>query len=372
MANRLLVVSGNCFDSDPWRDHTARIWAEFAERFDEVHIFARSVDQTFKSASQGNIYLHLIPRGPRPMATFLLSSWLAPLFAVRWGATHILAQSPVHGGPAAVVTGRLLKNPVYLEFHGEQYFRSRPKGALAHWLFYRPLSLLTTAGATRLRALSPEMRDEIARVYPRSVTKTVVVPNRVNLQTFRPVKRTYESSGPLRVITVGALVQRKNHLALLRALSDSSCPVTLTIVGSGPLSRELQAEADRVGIELEILGNQTHEQLACRLRASDVYIHFATSEGVPRAILEAMAIGLPVIATSVGFMRGIVNHGRNGLLLDASGDGLDPALHSVQDAAFRRRLGEAASRTIEEEHEWHAVFAQYVDSVLYMRNAKTT
>lgn len=367
---RLALISGNIFAVDPWGHHSAALWHELSSGFDEVHVFARSSGQHFHRSVQGRVTVHLIPRGPRPMATFVVSSWLVFVMLFVSRPTHVQAQSPVHGGLAAVAYGKVAGRPVMLEIHGEHYLRDRPKGRLAHRWFYRPLSAIAFRGATQLRSLSRDMTDQIQKVYGAGVAaKVVEIPNRVAVEKFSPPIERYQSADVLRVISVGSLVPNKNHLELIRALAAGPRTVELTLVGSGPLREQLETEAAKGPLDVHILGHVSHEDLPGILRTHDVYVQYSGSEAVSRAVLEAMAMGLPVVVSNVGFLGGIVDHMRSGLVLDRDESNLHAALEKLMDPQLRRDLGTEARRRIEENHEWSHVLDFHVQSLLAMSSS---
>jgi glycosyltransferase involved in cell wall biosynthesis len=366
----LFHVSGNVFPPLSVAHHTQGIWRELAKGFDEYHVIARGSGNRYSHSQQGTLHLHLLPRLGRSMLSFLLTSWALPFLALRYRPTHLLAQCPVVGGGAAALCSRVLGIPLMVEIHGEHYFNSRSRGR-ASFFAYRLLSPFAFAAARRIRTLSPSMEDELERVYgPAARAKAVTVPNRVDLGVFSSAKEDYAVGEALRVVSVGSFLPVKNHAALIRGLAASGVPFRLTLVGGGALEAEYLRVAEELGCadRVAIRRNLSHAELAGLLVAHDVYVHYSLSEAVPRALLEAMAVGLPVAATPVGFVDGVVEHGRNGLLVTPAT--LGPALDELfRDEGLRRRLGTAARRTIAERFEGGAVFERYRQSLLGMSDA---
>ena len=364
----LLMVSGNTFSIDPWVDHTARLWRELATGFDELHVFARSEDQRFHEIQERNISLHLIPRGPARMATFIFTSWWLLVLVRRIRPTCIQSQSPVHGGLASVVCGRLFGIPVLVEIHGEHYLRWNGLGVLSYRRLYRPLTMLAFWGATRIRSLSPEMTVALGDVYGGcAVGKIVEITNRVDLDVFSPPKTDYHVGPVLRIISVGALNTNKNHLGLIHDLAALKRPCRLTLVGAGPLEGALRQSAAELGLPLEIRSSVNHSELSQLLRSHDIYVQFSRSEAVSRAVLEAMAIGLPVVVTPVGFLGGILVTGITGVRIGDPGiPSLSDAMDILYDEQARRSLGEGARHEVEARHEWKTVFAQHRSVLLGM------
>jgi len=217
------------------------------------------------------------------------------------------------------------------------------------------------------------MTEALIAVYGKIAAERVVeITNRVDLQVFSPPKRDYRCGPVLRVISVGALNRNKNHLGLIQELAAHEQPCQLTLVGSGPLEHELvQAAADR-GLPLQIWRCLNHLELSELLRSHDIYVHFSRSEAVSRAVLEAMAMGLPAIVTPVGFLGGIVVTDVTGIRIGDLGiTDLSCAIDIVCDERARSRLGRAARCEIEARHEWNAIFKLHRSVLLGMTRQRS-
>jgi glycosyltransferase involved in cell wall biosynthesis len=137
-----------------------------------------------------------------------------------------------------------------------------------------------------------------------------------------------------------------NLLGAARRVIDRGAPVRFVAVGQGPLEREVRAEHARLGLgdRVRLTG---HREDAVRLMAGcDVFVLASYYEGLPVALMEAFALGLPVVATAVGGVPEMVTHGVEGLLVaPRDPDALATALVQVAcDPTARAAMGEAASR----------------------------
>jgi glycosyltransferase involved in cell wall biosynthesis len=362
----LLHISGNQYPPLPADHHTRRIWEELAKGFDEYHVLARAKGMRFSHSVQGNIHLHLLPSFGRRMWVFFFLSWLLPYFVVRYRPTHMLAQCPVLGGLAAAACAILFRVPLIVELHGAHYFAPARTGlaGVLEFRIYKWLSWIAFAAADRIRSLSQDMTDSLCDVYWEGLRgKVCTIPTRVDLSVFAKAKADYTTGDVLRVITVGSFFPRKNHINLIRDLRLIGIRFRLVIVGSGPLRDDYLRLSVELGIaeSIVIAGQVGHHELARLLVDSDVCIHYALSEGLPRAILEAMAAGLPVVTTRVGFIQGVLEDGENALVLDPPwGAGLAQALTRIGTSErLRRKIGENGRRTIEDRFESNLVFEQY-------------
>ena len=172
----------------------------------------------------------------------------------------------------------------------------------------------------------------------------------------RPEAEAARASGerPFRILAAGRLVEKKGYPVLLDAialLAKRGQAVTCRIVGEGPLRAELEARARALGIEGAITfdGALSHEQVAAAYRDADAFVQCSVvlpdgdRDGVPNVVLEAMASGLPVVASDVAGIPEAVVDGVTGFLVPPS----DPAAVAdrigrlVEDPALTRRLGAA-------------------------------
>ena len=155
------------------------------------------------------------------------------------------------------------------------------------------------------------------------------------------------------VLAVANLRPQKGYATLLaaaRQLVVAGVPVTFLAAGHGPLEGELVRERDRLGLgeRFRFLGQR--DDVPALLAASDIFVLSSDWECMPVAVMEAFVLGTPVVATSVGELPHLIDHGHNGLLVPpGQPTELAEALHRlVRDAGLRRRLASAAARTGEQ------------------------
>jgi glycosyltransferase involved in cell wall biosynthesis len=160
------------------------------------------------------------------------------------------------------------------------------------------------------------LRDAIAheRFLPRIRT---VIYNGIDVSAYEPTGSS--TSGPLRMVTVGALAQRKGQeyaIEALKLVDASGVDARLVLVGSGKDEAMLRGVAGESGVGERITFAGEHPDPRPFLGSADVFLLPSRQEGFSNAILEAMACGLPVIATDVGGnAEAIVNH-RGGLIVE--------------------------------------------------------
>jgi glycosyltransferase involved in cell wall biosynthesis len=147
-----------------------------------------------------------------------------------------------------------------------------------------------------------------------------VIPNGIDLERFPALPR----SGRIRqIVTVANLRPEKCHDVLLdafaRVVSAPGGPreLSLRIVGDGPLRRSLEGQARALGIDERVSFLGHRDDVTDLLASSDLFILPSRSEAFPNSAMEAMAAGLPVIASAVGGLLDLIEDGRNGLLVPA-------------------------------------------------------
>ncbi|MBI5256415.1 MAG: TIGR03088 family PEP-CTERM/XrtA system glycosyltransferase [Burkholderiales bacterium] len=246
------------------------------------------------------------------------------------------------------------------------------------------------------RAYRPFVSQYVAlsRDLGRYLTDKVGVPaprvsqiyNGVDTQRFAPGPRPVLAGCPLGdgrgqfwVGTVGRMAKVKNQTLLARAfvLALQAAPqlrerLRLVMVGEGALREEAQALLDRAGLGALAWLPGERSDVADVMRSLDAFVLPSIAEGISNTILEAMATGLPVLATRVGGNAELVEPGRTGALVD-SGDAQALAATLV-DWASRpvqaRQLGEAGCRTVQQRFSLDAMVQAY--QALYDRQSQAS
>lgn len=147
--------------------------------------------------------------------------------------------------------------------------------------------------------------------------------------------------------TVANFTPKKDHATLLDAvavLASAHPDVRVLLIGSGPLEQELRARATRLNLERFVVFAGSRGDVTDILPALDVFVLSSRYEGLPVSLLEAMASGVPPVATAVGGVPEVVTDGRDGLLtLAGEPESLATAIgRLLDDAHLRSRLGAAA------------------------------
>lgn len=218
-------------------------------------------------------------------------------------------------------------------------------------IWHRASAVVANSRGLRDLALAFEPGMEIA-----------IIPNGVDVDEFCAPPRAWS---PPRLLSVGRVVYQKGFDLGLQALAAlKALDWQWYIGGDGPQAPALQEMARQYGIQerLHVLGWQTAAQLKEQYAKANLFLFPSRHEGMPNAVLEAMASGLPVIASRIAGNEELVVDGVNGLLVPAEDvDALREALRRllVQEA-MRKRMGEEARKRAETHYSWSSVARQYV------------
>jgi glycosyltransferase involved in cell wall biosynthesis len=230
------------------------------------------------------------------------------------------------------------------------------------WLYHRiavPLLRLIWREASAVVANSSGLR-RLARAFD-STIDIAVVANGVDADGFSPQARQWS---PSRILSVGRIVHQKGldiALAALGALKDMEWEWRLA--GDGPqLPALTQAVQEReLQNRVRFLGWLDVEALRREYASANLFLFPSRHEGMPNAVLEAMASGLPVVATRIAGNEELVAEGETGLLVpDENVDALRGALRALlADSERRERMGDAARLRVEQRFGWQTAAQQY-------------
>lgn len=326
---------------------TFAIWRELAKGFSRYTVVGRSVhSQPVKYQADG-VDVHLLSSRISREAEFLFTQFESTAIAKEVQCDVVVAQCPVQGGLAATRIADKMHSKVLLEFHMGYYFEDQPFFTKSAFLQF--LTQVNLRRADRIRVLTHGMREKLIEKYGSMYDeKIVVLSPRVDLKRFAYPKNNWRIAGRPKLVIVGSVTKRKGQLRLLKTLIDANVDFEIWIVGDGPDLPSCKAYTSSKSRtdQVKFFGQVNHEELAALLPSADVMVMFSTMEGTPRAIMEGMAVGLPIITTNTGFCSDIVEHEIQGFVLgDHPTDEVVARLTQIfEDDALRERMGKSAHR----------------------------
>ena len=218
---------------------------------------------------------------------------------------------------------------------------------------------------------SAQVAREIERVPNQ---KVLVIHNGIDLDHF-PARPDRDTRPIHRAITVARLNLIKDQGTMLRAVklvTDIEPNFRLDLIGDGPSRAELESLRDQLdlGDKVRFLGTRTdvHEQLA----EADLFLLSSISEGISLTLLEAMAVGLPIVATAVGGNPEVVTDGETGWLVPTqSPEAMAQAiLKMIADPEMANRMGVAGRHRVEKEFNLDRVVIEYENLYLSLLGSK--
>jgi len=337
--------------STGWGGQEIRILDESAglrARGHDVRVAAPVEAQIFSAASRWNVPVYAVALDRRTPGSLMSFVSLVREFKPDVICTHSSSDSwiaalaaRVPGARAAIVRTRHLSTPVRA-------------GALNRWLYGSvPAKVVTTGEAIRSLLIEKLSLD---------AEKIVSIPTGANIERFRPGDRAAMRAqlglgGKGLVIGIVATLRSwKGHRFLISALEHPRLAnARLVIVGDGPQNNPLREQAAPFGDRIIFAGQQN--DVAPWLQAFDVFALPSTgNEGVPQALLQAMATGLPVVSTPVGAIPELVTDGETGLLVPPeNSSALAAALARLADPDLAARLGSAGQKRVSARHTSQAM-----------------
>jgi glycosyltransferase involved in cell wall biosynthesis len=353
-----------------------------SQLFEEMIILCSNLNQTMIVTDQvsnldmnipSNIRIVKVPTIEIPKlygATKILFYSLTPvIFKDAVDVLYVRTFSPPE--LMAVWTAKMLAGvPSVLVLPGTRLFGSLSESRRKEW-FYRFFLCRALDACDRVVLYSRRMLPEIILYYPKlDVSKVVYIHNAVNVRRFSPDGEVSQrlislKNGRKCVLYVGRVNEKKGVGDLIRAfeiVSNRQRDCVLAVAGSGDRKyvEGLVKEVSRAGLDDRVyfLGPVPNREMPALMRAADI-IAYATreGEGIPRALLEGMACGKPVVATEVAGIPEAVIDGVTGFVvkprdITALADRLSTLL---VDDSLRREMGLKARKHVEAEFNYDTV-----------------
>jgi glycosyltransferase involved in cell wall biosynthesis len=342
--------------------YVASLLAPLADRF-EVVVAAHGEGPLRDAAREAGVRFVPLRQVRRPLSLWRDVLGLVELVALlRREHPHIVHVNSAKAGALGRLAAWLVRVPIRIyTVHGWAF---RAHGGAASVLYQwaerllRPLTTATVcvADSERRTGLAAHTCDEHT---------TVVIRNGVGPAASQAGGARSERP---RLVSVGRLQAPKDTVTLVRALAAlRGRPFEAVLVGDGPDRPAVEEEVKRLGLEstVELLGER--DDVPQLLGTADVFVLSSHSEGLPMSILEAMAAGVPVVASNVGGVPEVVVDGDTGLLVPP-GDpkSLAAAIERLlEDPVLCRRFGEAGRIRVAEHFDLAAVHQAHLD--LYRR-----
>lgn len=273
----------------------------------------------------------------------LRALWLLVFTALAWRPhvtmIHVGSNASLYRKAVFITLARWLGQRVVTHFHAgdfdHYYERQRELGKRLIQAGLRrshKLIAVSQASEQRLRELLPE-------------ADIVMIPNGIKTQDFAPVVR--ERDAYVRLLFVGGMGKLKGERDLIQALQLALAHVPklrVSLLGHGAESVEEAINESGIRSIIEHLGPVPHAKRAQFFRRADIFVLPSYGEGMPMSVLEAMAAGLPVVATNVGGIPELITHFAEGLLIRPGNirDLAERIVRLAKDPKLRAQMGQLA------------------------------
>jgi L-malate glycosyltransferase len=290
-----------------------------AARGHEIHIVT-SFDKTFSHQSVENkVTVHrIVHETPRLVSDYHFQA--RALLALKGIKPDIVIIEMLYICICGLLIKKLLKTPYVVCGHGSDIYLP------ATWdqRLTRKLRAASLENANAITALGPSMQARIRQLWS---VESAIIPNGVHPERFAHLNRHeardvvgLKDNGAI-IIYVGALRSVKgveNLLKAVKTITERDVTVKLLIVGEGVERQKLEGLVRKLGLggAVQFIGRVANEAIPHYLSASDLFVLPSLSEGFPITLLEAMAAGLPIVATKVGDVPSFVENDVNGFLVE--------------------------------------------------------
>jgi glycosyltransferase involved in cell wall biosynthesis len=277
----------------------------------------------------------------------------------------IHVQWPIPNGLGAIFLKKLYGVPYINTIHGEEVHLSKRYHMLfaLKWLVNNSSRTITNSTATKKFCLEAGLDED----------KIEVIPFGVDTDFFRPLD-VYKDEDIFQILSVGYLIERKGFEYLIRAMPHvlkEHKNVRLKIVGSGPLESRLKAVIYELGLgdEVEIVSNVSDEELLMTYNFADLFVlpsivdSQGNTEGLGVVLLEAMACGLPVIASNVGGIPDIIRNSETGLLFNEkdSQNIAEKITYSIENKLHIEKNATNGFDTVKMSFSWENIAELYLN-----------
>lgn len=301
--------------------------------------------------------------GSRPGFIFLLPIFLLSMliYCVRMAKDNdIIHANWGINGAVAGFAGLITGTPVITTLRGTDVKRC------SRSLIDRFVTRFCFLTNKKIVSVNHTITSSMIRLFPKWEKKFTTIPNGISRHFFNIKNRGSDSNKMVELISIGSLTEVKGHAVILEAMSKmpKKGNQRLTIIGEGPLKEKLKSMTEALGLSGQVIfkGPAAPFEIPKYLSQSHILILASFSEGRPNVVLEAMAGGLPVIASDIKGMDELILNENNGLLF-SPGNSLELCRQIerlIQDPQLAKELGQNAKKTtLEKRLTWTAAADSY-------------
>lgn len=342
-------------------------WKEMGKYFDQIYIIIQSPRFKHHKAIYDNLNVYWLPKTIEPLNYILFnieSTILGMILTLKKRIDVLNGELP------ALIIKKLTRKSLILQIQGQLlnlpiigYSRFK------RW-YIRKTTKYICKHANKIRVVSKEIAESVKKEGI-DESKIFVIPSRCNTTEFD--KNLFKTSKSEKrkefgfsdedtvLIFVGRLIFAKDVSSILQAfkyLREYSIHIKLLIVGDGILKESLQQEAKNLQIWDNIIfyGNVEYKKIPEMLACSDIFLSPSIDEGMPRSVLEAQSMSLPVITTSVGGNAEIVKNMETGILVQTRNPQqiADVVKYLINNPKVANKIGDNARNYVVNNHDFNS------------------
>ncbi len=362
------MISGQAHDGLAKKGALYQMMEEFHRHWDRIDIISAGSRWWFSSPQEqsyfGNVFVH-VSGWPLWLHPFFIRMKGKELFnQYHFGAMTVQDYPPFHNGIGAWLLWRATGVPYLLEVH---HVAGRPKAANFKEEVYLWLAklfiFLDVKNAKAVRVVNQSQVGSFLMAAGVQKEKIRHIPSAyIDLETYRP----YGAEKKYDVIFVGRLVENKGIKLFLDGIKQTGCSVLL--VGDGPLKKEVELSTNHYPLITMHGWAKDAQEISHLLDQSKVLVMCSYNEGGPRVVLEAMATGVPVVATAVGLVPDLIVSEHSGLIVDwGAGDIANAIQRLLADQSLYDRC-RRGSLEIAKNFEKKKMIENYANEIKKMRN----
>lgn len=328
---------------------TKRMAAALAETEDEVVVFTKRYGHHDDEELPFEV-VRIPQLGVSPFVsdlTFIAFSFFALIwYSRKLDLLQCMTVYPI--GFLGLMVNRVTKIPYFAWVRGNDFYEMRHVN-WKRWMIRRVF------GDTRILVQSQEIEDDIRSYFSDTHIDVGIVGNAVDI----PEEATSPDGSTL--LFIGRLAPKKGLQYLIDAVDMIGSDVDLVIVGDGDRREDLIHQAKEREVDVTFVGEVPPEEVEAYYRRATIFVLPSTvGEGMPNVVLEAMAYGLPVVATPSGGVASVIEDERTGFIVpmrdpQALADRLE---HLLDHPDVHRQIGENAREYVISQHSWHSLTSE--------------
>ncbi len=306
----------------------------------------------------------------RAMIGYIIAASIAGMRLIRsWRPDLIHVHFAVPTGPVAWLLSKLTKTPYVLTIHLGDIPGGAPDKTSGWFRWVFPFTHPIWKDAAQVVAVSEFSRQLALKHYPVDIA---VIQNGVDTETLSPGQ--IRVNDPPRLIFAGRFMPQKNPVQLVRVLGQlQDLKWTCTMLGDGPLMRDVREEIASLSLQrrFSLPGWVTPEIVIDAFAQSDILFMPSRSEGLPMVGIQALSMGMAIVASDIGGFIDLVEDGKNGYLIEANDkEGFAKTLRNLLENPKKLHAFRQASRQRAKAFDVSYIVKQYEEVFKNLRGTK--